>query len=134
MKNIFVVSLFLFGISCTAQSPQLPKKSDQVKHLSAIETYELFKSKDTSIVFLDVRSEQEFKEGHIPFAKFLSIHSRTFQTDLLTLDTTKTYVVYCRTGNRSETATEIMEKVGFKKLINMEDGIAGWARAYQPIK
>jgi rhodanese-related sulfurtransferase len=52
-------------------------------------------------VILDVRTPAEFAEGHIDRAVNLDVQSRDFEKRLRTLDRNKSYLVYCRTGNRS---------------------------------
>lgn len=86
-------------------------------------------------VVLDVRTPHEFAEGHLPGAVNLDIQGRDFDTRLQGLDRGKSYVVYCRTGNRSILAVRAMEQLGFKSILHMPQGIVRWQeRGYQVSK
>ena len=69
-------------------------------------------------VILDVRTPDEFAEGHINGAVNLDVQSRDFEKELRKLDREKSYLVYCRTGNRSGKARAILMKHGFVDVIN----------------
>ena len=84
---------------------------------------------DTSIVLLDVRTPGEFASGHIAGATNIDFESGTFPADIQKLDKTKTYAVYCRSGNRSAQATALMAKDGFKSIFNLDGGINNWQGA-----
>ena len=77
-------------------------------------------------VVLDVRTPHEFAEGHLPGAVNLDIEGRDFAGRLQGLDRGKSYVVYCRTGNRSMRAVRAMEQLGFQLILHMPQGIVGW--------
>ncbi|MDN4164812.1 rhodanese-like domain-containing protein [Cytophagales bacterium LB-30] len=81
---------------------------------------------DKNAIVLDVRTKDEFKSGHIPGAKNIDIFSPTFSTEIDMLDKTKTYLVYCRSGNRSGSACGAMASKGFDKLYNLSGGIGAW--------
>ena len=87
---------------------------------------ELFKKANTLV--LDVRTPKEVSEGYIPQAKyFLDINDASFESELVKLDKTKNYLVYCRSGARSARACRLMEEKGFKgELYNLAMGITGW--------
>lgn len=65
---------------------------------------------DTTVV--DVRTPQEFAAGHLTEAVNLDIGSASFDRDVAALDPARTYVVYCRSGNRSAAAAEIFADAG----------------------
>lgn len=77
---------------------------------------------------LDVRTPVEFAQGHLPGALNLDIASPDFPDRVAKLDRGKTYLVYCRTGNRSAHAVRIMRQLGFKSILHMSEGIVGWQR------
>lgn len=84
-------------------------------------------------VILDVRTPEEFAEGHIDGAVNLDIQSRDFEKGLRTLDRNKSYLVYCRTGNRSRQATIAMEALGFRSILHMNEGIVKWKQQNLPL-
>ncbi len=93
---------------------------------------EAFKEKiDTmpDAVILDVRAETELNEGYIPNHTMIDFNQPDFASKVQELDTEKTYLVYCRSGNRSERACQLMESLGFEKLYNLKGGIQAWNKS-----
>lgn len=84
-------------------------------------------------VILDVRTRSEFDSGHIENAVNLDFYADTFEDDLDALDKTKTYLVYCRTGNRSGQATDIMRYLNFEEVYDMLGGISEWIASGYPV-
>lgn len=80
-------------------------------------------------VILDVRTPQEFTSGHLPNAVNVDVEDPGFATNLAALDTTKTYAVYCRSGNRSKVAMSAMAQVGFTQFYDLDGGINAWQSA-----
>jgi rhodanese-related sulfurtransferase len=84
-------------------------------------------------VILDVRTPEEFAEGHLGGAVNLDVQSREFEKGLRALDRNKSYLVYCRTGNRSRRATLAMEALGFRSIFHMNEGIVKWKQQNLPL-
>ncbi|MGC6430010.1 MAG: rhodanese-like domain-containing protein [Jejuia sp.] len=82
---------------------------------------------DHNAIVLDVRTDDEVADGIIPNAIHLDIYKgQEFLDALDELDKTKSYYVYCRSGNRSGQACQIMEELGFEKAYNLEGGMLQW--------
>jgi rhodanese-related sulfurtransferase len=79
-----------------------------------------------NFVILDVRTPQEFADGHIEDALNLDYYSETFLDDLDHLDKTKIYLIYCRSGNRSGKAFKFMKDLEFQNVYHIEGGITRW--------
>ena len=79
-------------------------------------------------VVLDVRTPAEFAGGHLPGAVNLDIQTHDFETRLTGLDRGKTYLVYCRSGNRSTKAVQTMERMEFPRVFHMREGMIGWEK------
>lgn len=77
--------------------------------------------KDPNIYIVDVRTKAEYTAGHIKNAINIDIYSNEFIPKLEQLDKTQAFLVYCKSGGRSSQASRIMEKMGFKSIINMAD-------------
>lgn len=98
-----------------------------MKDLSQDEWVEQLK-KDKNAIVLDVRTMDEVEDGVIENAMHLDIYKgQEFITALEKLDKTKSYYVYCRSGNRSGQACAIMDELGFKKTYNLDGGILQWS-------
>jgi phage shock protein E len=67
---------------------------------------------------LDVRTPVEFMTGHLTQARNLNVNNDEFAQQIAQLDTSKTYVVYCRSGKRSSKAADIMYQKGFHHVVN----------------
>ncbi|UCH57387.1 MAG: rhodanese-like domain-containing protein [Candidatus Bathyarchaeota archaeon] len=87
-------------------------------------------AENPGLVILDVRTEAEFKEGHIEGA--INIPVEELQGRLVEINPVDEFLVYCRTGNRSATAVGILEQNGYSRLYHMEGGIVAWTGAGYP--
>ena len=87
------------------------------------------KLSEKSVVLLDVRTPAEFAAGHIVGATNIDFESGNFAKDITRFDKSKSYALYCRSGNRSGQATSLMAKDGFKSLFNLNGGIIDWQGA-----
>ena len=82
---------------------------------------------DENAVILDVRTEAEYNEGSIPNAINMDIYEgQVFMENLETLDKSKNYYVYCRSGARSAKACEVMNNLGFDNAFNLLGGFLEW--------
>ena len=82
---------------------------------------------DTDVVILDVRTEDEVSQGSIPNHVHLDIREgQLFLEGLESLDKSKKYYVYCRSGARSGQACQVMEQMGFDTTYNLEGGFMNW--------
>lgn len=77
-------------------------------------------------VVMDVRTPEEIAEGKIRGAMEIDYYSEDFKQQLDTLDRDNMYYIYCRSGNRSRKAAEMMQEMGFKKVFNLEGGYTAY--------
>lgn len=84
-------------------------------------------------VIVDVRTPEEYADGHLENAINIDFYSPTFRDDINKLDKDKKYVIYCRSGNRSGQALTIMYDLGFEEVYNVLDGIVGWQSEGLPV-
>ncbi len=123
MKTLLATLLLLI--------PTLMLAADPVKHVKADEAAKIIADGKTAVI--DVRTPDEFKEGHIKGAKNIDIMSKDFEAQLGKLDKTQPTLVHCQAGGRSTRALPIFEKLGFKNLIHLDDGFGGWEAAGKPV-
>jgi rhodanese-related sulfurtransferase len=102
--------------------------SDATRNVAPREAQELIlKNKgNRDFVVLDVRTPGEFTKGHIEGAVLVDYRSTGFREEMAGFDRTKTFLVYCRTGNRSTRALGIMRDLGFRNYYHLEGGITKW--------
>lgn len=85
-------------------------------------------------IVLDVRSPEEYAEGHIAGARNVSINDAGFARTIEMLNRDDAYVVYCMGGGRAGRAVSLMEKLGFKYAKNLAGGITAWKSAHLPVE
>ena len=78
---------------------------------------------------IDVRTPQEYAQGHLPGAVNIDVSSPDFNGQLATLDPSAPYAVYCHSGNRSGVAVSAMTDQGFADAYHLEGGITAWQQA-----
>ena len=88
---------------------------------------------NSNFVILDIRTPEEFRDGHIEGAVNVDFRSENFGREIDRLDRNKTYFVYCRTGNRSYDALNLMGPIGFRSIVRLAGDINGWKSAGLPI-
>ena len=88
---------------------------------------------NADFIILDVRTPREFKSGHIEKAILLDYYSKMYTEELKRLDKTKTYLIYCRTGNRTGKTLNLIKDMGFSRVYNMDKGIKGWRSKGFPV-
>jgi rhodanese-related sulfurtransferase len=119
------VVIIWFGFVVPALSDQ---DSEHVIAVSAKEAADLIDKHngDNEFAILDIRTPGEFQSGHLAKSIPIDFYSPTFGDQLNRLDKTKTYLVYCRTGNRSTKSLELFQKLKFQKVYHMASGISAW--------
>ncbi|MGA1658071.1 MAG: rhodanese-like domain-containing protein [Ilumatobacteraceae bacterium] len=70
-------------------------------------------------IIIDVRTPEEFTAGHLDGALLYDIQDPNFDALIADLDPSLSYVVYCRSGNRSARAVERMAAAGFTNLVDL---------------
>ena len=97
-----------------------------MKELTQEEWREKLEQDDKAVV-LDVRTEEEMEEGYLPNAKLIDIYKgQEFVNEIEKLDKSKHYYIYCRSGQRSEQACQLMDQMGFSETYNLLGGIIEW--------
>jgi phage shock protein E len=93
-----------------------------------------FMESDTTVVLLDVRTEQEWKSetGHLKGALLIPIQDLEARIKELVPYEKKTIILYCRSGGRSQRATKILAEKGYR-VLNMEGGMLKWNAEHLPI-
>jgi rhodanese-related sulfurtransferase len=126
MKTLVLLcTAILFSIGGYAQ------QSRNVNEISADSAKRSIENGKATII--DVRTPEEFKEGHISGATNIDYQDKDFESKISSLDKDKQYILYCRSGNRSGKALEIMKQKGFNAS-NLEGGIMKWEAEGLPLE
>jgi thioredoxin 1 len=125
MRNV-LYSFLVLGLlfSCG------PKEGQQ--DLSASE-FQIAMSAESDAQILDVRTIDEFQNGHIEGAINADVNSAAFQQIASDLNKDKTVFVYCLSGARSASAAGMLKEMGFKSIVNLTGGMLAWRSANLPV-
>ena len=125
-------------LSCKNQNAQTQNPnsttSSQINTTISVDEFEKKLNSNTNIQLVDVRTPQEFAQGHIKGALNYNIRSEDFESQISKLDKTKPVLVYCLSGGRSSSAATIMGNKGFSEIYNMYGGIMKWSAANKPLE
>ena len=120
-RKYFILLLTLSIVACSGAAKQTV--SENIDYL----TFEKMRTQKDVIV-LDVRAPEETAKGMIPEAVELDFYSDSFDEELSKLDKSKTYLVYCRSGNRSGQTLEKMKALKFKSAFHLVGGYTKWIK------
>lgn len=96
-----------------------------VKGIRMISTTELKNElKDKNKQFIDVRTPGEFKGKHISGFKNIPLNQLSQKSNELSKE--KEIFVICQSGMRSQKASKMLKKMGFKKVTNIKGGMNAW--------
>ena len=131
-KCILSFILISFFVSCKSTSQEVISSKEESTvdskfaiNISKDEARRLIAKGD--IVLVDVRTPEEIAEGKIEGALEIDFRNSNFLDEFKKLETDKTYLLYCRSGNRSGQAMDNLGKNGFQKLYNLNGGYAEWS-------
>jgi rhodanese-related sulfurtransferase len=82
---------------------------------------------------LDLRSEADFKAGHLPGAKHLLVEQISSQIDKLKLDRKNPVILVCHSGMSARKAVPELKKLGFAEVTVLDGGVQGWQAAALPL-
>ena len=82
---------------------------------------------------VDVRTPQEFANGHLENAKNINFNDPEFKQKIAQLDKSKPIAVYCGVGGRSGKASKILVELGFKDISDLAGGITAWSAAHKKV-
>lgn len=86
----------------------------------------------TGTVLVDVRTLTEWRAGRITGAKLQNVlETDSFKIAIQSWDPARTYLLYCRSGKRSQRAMEMMKEKGFTKVYDLEGGFQAWEKSKQ---
>lgn len=88
--------------------------------------------RDQGALMLDVRTQEEWDEVHIPGAVLIPLDQLAARLD--EIPQYMEIVVYCRSGNRSLTGRDILLRGGFQDVTSMSGGINAWGSAGYPVE
>ena len=125
LKVLSLVILFFGLTSC------LKNQADGVQVLE-VSKYEK-KMTQPEVQLVDVRTPEEFSEGHLENAINIDVTADDFDAKVASLDKEKPVMVYCKSGGRSARASARLKELGFKNISDLEGGITNWTNEDKPV-
>jgi thioredoxin 1 len=123
-QGMLYLLVAFFALSCQAQSKKAEVLSPEQFSQKLVAT--------SDRILLDVRTPEEFAEGHLTDAKLINYYNGDFKNQLSVLDKTKPVFVYCRSGKRSGESAELLIELGFKEVYDLKGGFVAWADGKYP--
>ena len=114
MKYFVSFFLLLFLNSACTQSSSKP--------ITEVSQNEL-----NNVILVDVRTIAEFEAGHLENAKHINWYDQDFAEQFSSISKDETIYVYCKKGGRSAKAQELLDSLGYKKVVNLEGGYDAWS-------
>ena len=119
MKKLLILCLVSMG--CKAQTTQLTPDEFEAK-IKQAKTY----------IVLDVRTPQEYGNGHIDGATNIDFRNENFLNQAKVINKNKTVFVYCLSGGRSAGAAKALSEAGFKDIVELKGGMTKWLAGSKP--
>lgn len=101
-------------------------KEDIYHKITTKEAKEMMEDEEKNVIIVDVRTEEEYKESHIPGAILIPNESIGSEELEELPDKDAVLLIYCRTGNRSKKASDKLIELGYTKIYDF-GGIVDWS-------
>jgi rhodanese-related sulfurtransferase len=122
--NIVLILILSLGLTGCGQTVRSTASKDEA--VSLITPEELSTIPD-DVQLIDIRTPQEFDQGHIKNAVNIDFYKPGFMKKMEEeLDKNKDLYIYCRSGHRSGIAAQNLSSSGFKKIYDLKGGINNW--------
>ena len=124
MKHSFCLFLTFIGFICSGYS------QDKLKP----DAFEAKLLADKTVQLVDVRTPEEVAQGYIDGALNLNFNAEDFQQNVEKLDKSRPVLLYCAAGGRSARAGELLKKLGFQIVFDLQGGMNAWRKAAKTVK
>lgn len=119
IKILLLLSLFICG--CRDNEKGI------MKNIEAKEAMQIIHEQRP--ILLDVRTSEEYQYERLENSVLIPVQNLEAEIDQLPKDREKIILVYCRSGNRSLTACDILVKHEYKNVYNLVGGMIAWKRS-----
>ena len=135
--KIIIYCLLAFVVLACQNAPGYPngkgKIGNTINVSLSVDEFEL-KTHDTSgVQLIDVRTPEEFAQGHLVGALNFNFNSDGFENQINELKKEKPVLLYCLSGGRSSSAAHLLEEKGFTTIYNLQGGIMKYNAANKSI-
>ncbi len=130
LTNHWGLSLAFVGITILIIYNELRSRLGNTQQVGPHAATQLMNAEDA--VILDVREDSEYKQGHLANAQHIPLGQLAKRLSEVEKFRGRTLIAYCRTGNRSGSAAQLLSKQGFTSVYNLAGGIVAWQNANLP--
>ena len=123
MKKLMLIVMVLMLLTACGQTENSNKEAVYM-NITAEEPKRIMDSEEGYII-LDVRTQEEYDDGHIPGAIVISHEEIVEKAEKVLTDKDQLILVYCRSGRRSKIAAEALVKLGYTNILEF-GGIIDW--------
>lgn len=120
--------------ACGTATADAERVDQQISLVPPAAALQVIDEQPADLVVLDIRTPEEFAGPRLADSVNVDFYAADFTDQLDDLDKTATYVVYCRSGNRTSQAIPIMRDLGFQVVYEVDGGIVNWANAGFPLE
>lgn len=131
MKSMYFVAVLSLGLALTSCNAQQNNNTQFPANAEVAQFEQLMSENPGQLV--DVRTPEEYAQGHLEGAQLMNFYSEDFAAQLATLDPEKPVYVYCRSGGRSGKAATMLREKGFKAVVNLQGGVMSWESQEKPL-
>jgi phage shock protein E len=125
--------LLVFGFVVSACGATGVAEATGLRTVVASDAEAVIAAGGEDLVVLDIRTPEEFAEGHIDGALNIDFYAPDFADRLAELDPDARYVMYCRSDNRTGQTMPMLEELGFGDVAEVDGGVVAWAEAGLPL-
>jgi len=124
LSILLTLSVALIFSGCATTQDPKGEEAPTVMNITA-EQGKSMMDEDQAIILVDVRTQEEYVEEHIPGALLVPVDELADLASEIIPDKEATYIIYCRSGNRSATAAQQLIDMGYQIIYDM-GGIIDW--------
>jgi rhodanese-related sulfurtransferase len=117
MKQAIYFLFVLIGCSTASQDA-----------IEVIDSEKLISLEKQGIVIIDIRTINEYENGHIPEVVHIDFMQNDFIDKIKEQNMDEPVIIYCASGGRSGKASKLMMEAGFKKIYDYSGGFSDWKR------
>lgn len=148
MSKIWILAVLAMLVSCkgTTEGGNTAGTATETEAVAAEQTVRIlstnqfndqlsqYREAGTEFQLIDIRTPEELAEtGYIPGAVNIDFYEDDFRSKLGELDKDQPVMLYCRSGNRSGQASDMLLDLGFTEIYDLAGGIVGWNAAGNPV-
>lgn len=133
-NNGVIFTLFLSLNACAQQSATTEDITPPQYLLLPPQQFKAALEHDHDAQLIDVRTPAEYQRGHLPGAQNINFYDEELEKKLAALDKNRPVYVYCHSGRRSSECSDILKKMKFKKIVDMNGGFSAWIKEGLPFQ